>query len=174
MTGWLPSLQTPIHLMQHPPVLKLQPYLQIPPILERTEAYNGNFQGLYAQDDAPTTTTHPATPPLPPPPCSLPVAPALSLSHESKRTESSWKVKCSLLALGLKSDTPCCGTPPRKYMYFSLRLAARKKGSSFRGLLIQEVGPLVIHKHKNVEHLGPTMKESLPGSKEWILHLFRN
>lgn len=31
----------------------------------------------------------------------------------------------------------------------------------------------MIHKHKNVEHLGPTMKESLPGSKEWILHLFR-
>lgn len=109
---WLAGCQVPRPQCNHfpppPPPPKVQ--FQTPPILKRSETYNGNFQGLYAQERAPTRPTnphqhrHPAQNPssfLPP----SPFPPAFSL--ESKGSESSWKVKYSLWALSSKlSQTP--------------------------------------------------------------------
>lgn len=111
--GWLVAKSPDPNATISPPPPKVQ--FQTPPILKRSETYNGNFQGLYAQERAPTRPTnphqhrHPAQNPssfLPP----SPFSPAFSL--ESKGSESSWKVKYSLWALSSKlSQTPTPPTP---------------------------------------------------------------
>lgn len=114
--GWLAGCQVPRpqpNHSTHPHQRKKKP-LQSPPILKRSETYNGNFQGLYAQE---CPSTRPVPPPQTAPPFSLPSSlwPLLSpsaVNPKGQRAAGRWSAACWRWAESQTNSPPVWKYPP--------------------------------------------------------------